>query len=338
MKRKSTTTYCCYCQLKFMIPNKEVKKVLYMGVLKKQRKRHEFMFTLTEDDMSMRYKVQVRCFRLKENASNLILFPDTACVSVNNQRVKEFEPLHKQSCLKFRKDEPFFIDLKHLMPKANKFVLTERLPSKEHREERNDIETHLLGLFLIEERKIEPLFREIVSNGTTSFEESKGILDSAFSLSSGIEGEEVTCEVVKIPLTCTLSTDKIRYPVRGSFCAHFQCFDLHNFIKMISHSNNPRWLCPLCKLPCYKFRIDVVLSAIIRRFDAQGATEVMFFKNGEFSIHANDTVLQDKDTRSIYDLQIEGQGKRAAQQAIEEPQRRKKKASIPQGISVIDLD
>lgn len=38
----------------------------------------------------------------------------------------------------------------------------------------------------------------------TVFEESKKILDSAFIQFSGADG--VSCEVVKIPLTCTLTT------------------------------------------------------------------------------------------------------------------------------------
>ena len=132
-------TYCSYCQLKMMIPNKEVKKVLFIGMLKKNRKRHEFKFVMTEEDLTSRYKVQVRSFRLKEMANHLIQFPDTLSMSVNNQKIKEFEPLHKQSCLKFRKDEPFLIDMKHLSVKGNKAVLTERLPSRDSRDERNEI-------------------------------------------------------------------------------------------------------------------------------------------------------------------------------------------------------
>lgn len=45
-------------------------------------------------------------------------------------------PLHRQSSLKYRKDEPFFAEIKHLIPKDNKLVITERIPAKENREER----------------------------------------------------------------------------------------------------------------------------------------------------------------------------------------------------------
>ena len=78
----------------------------------------------------MRWKLQVRCFRLKEAAKNITLFPDTASLSVNGYSIKDFEPLHKQSCLKFRKDEPIYIESKHIVPKVNKALLLERQPSK----------------------------------------------------------------------------------------------------------------------------------------------------------------------------------------------------------------
>ena len=132
---------------------------------------------------------------------------------------------------------------------------------------------------MVEERKIDPLFKQIMNNCITTFEESKAVLDSAFNLNSG-DGGEVSCEVVKIPMTCTLTTERIKYPVRGSFCTHFQCFDLLNFMRMISSSANPKWSCPLCKMPCFQFRVDALLTALIQEYQKHGATEIMFFKNG----------------------------------------------------------
>lgn len=53
--------------------------------------------------------IEVRSLRIKEyydpNASYITLFPDACTVSVNNRLVKEFVPLHKQSSLKYRRDE-----------------------------------------------------------------------------------------------------------------------------------------------------------------------------------------------------------------------------------------
>jgi hypothetical protein len=45
-------------------------------------------------------------------------------------------------------------ELKHLEPKENKVVIHEKLPSKESKEERIETENHLIGFFMVEERKI----------------------------------------------------------------------------------------------------------------------------------------------------------------------------------------
>ena len=46
-------------------------------------------------------------------------------------------------------DEPFYAEIKHLVPKDNKVVIHERLPSKESKEERLETENHLIGFFMI---------------------------------------------------------------------------------------------------------------------------------------------------------------------------------------------
>jgi hypothetical protein len=78
----------------------------------------------------MKYKLQIRCFRLKEITQYFALFPDYTNIFLNNYSVKEFQPLHRQSSLKYRKDEPFYAEIKHLLPKENKVVIHEKLPTK----------------------------------------------------------------------------------------------------------------------------------------------------------------------------------------------------------------
>jgi len=106
-----------------MIPHREAKKVLFVGLLRKGAKKHEILLNLGEEDMSIQYKIQVRCFRLKEGCQNSILFPDSVNFSLRNIIVKEFVPLHKQSCLKYRKDEPFYIT-QGLHLKENRLIVT----------------------------------------------------------------------------------------------------------------------------------------------------------------------------------------------------------------------
>lgn len=76
----------------------------------------------------------------------------------------------------------------------------------------------------------------------------------------------------------------MQYPARGIFCQHFQCFDLHNFLTMTTHSACPRWLCPLCRLPCYAFQIDSLLAALLQLAHQPHLTEALFSRNGKFSL------------------------------------------------------
>ncbi len=100
-----------------------------------------------------------------------------------------------------------------------------------------------------------------------------------------------------------MTTEILKYPARGLFCTHYQCFDLSYFISFISHTANPKWICPLCKIPCYIFRIDSILLAILEEFSEEKGTEVMFFKSGEFTVHSGDKLVQGKIS-NINDLPI----------------------------------
>lgn len=65
MKKKMSSTHCSFCHLALLVPHKKVKKTLFLGVLKKGVKRHEISFSMGVEDVGLRYRVQVRCFRLK---------------------------------------------------------------------------------------------------------------------------------------------------------------------------------------------------------------------------------------------------------------------------------
>lgn len=47
MKKKPGTQFCSMCHLRLMLPNKEVKKVIFMGLLRKSKKKHEFTIYLS---------------------------------------------------------------------------------------------------------------------------------------------------------------------------------------------------------------------------------------------------------------------------------------------------
>ena len=123
MKRTDKAKHCYNCHLSRLFPTKPVKKTLFIGTLKRGIKRHEITLKVDDEDLLAKKKIQVRCLRVKGEAKNIILFPDSFDISVNGSHIKSLEPLHKQSSLKFRKDDPFNIEFKHLNFKENKIVI-----------------------------------------------------------------------------------------------------------------------------------------------------------------------------------------------------------------------
>lgn len=104
-------------------------------MLNKNIKRHEFVVKMDKLPTSTRQKVQLRCFRLKEATTSFILFPDYVSIELNDNFAKEFIPLHRQSSLKYRKDEPVTIDFKKLT-KEIKVVISEDISKRDCREDR----------------------------------------------------------------------------------------------------------------------------------------------------------------------------------------------------------
>lgn len=166
------------------------------------------------------------------------------------------------------------------------------------------------------------MVREIKSQAVTTFSESKQILDTGLRMDA--LSDDISCELIKIPLTCTLTIEKINTPVRGFFCTHFQCFDLKNFLDLTISSTNPRWLCPICKQPAYEFKIDSILSSILALTKTEPATEVMFLKNGEFKVLSKDVECK-LAIHNIYDLPGEDKFKRSDSVKTVAPDNLKKK-------------
>lgn len=56
---------------------------------------------------------------------------------------------------------------------------------------RYEPENHILGVYIVEDRKLDHLIDEIEREKVSNFNHSKGILDSIFKLESG--DEDITC-------------------------------------------------------------------------------------------------------------------------------------------------
>ena len=63
-----------------------------------------------------------------------------------------------------------FAEIKHIFPKENKITILEEHASKESREFRVEPENHIIGVFMIEDKKIEPLVKEISLSCMTTFD------------------------------------------------------------------------------------------------------------------------------------------------------------------------
>ncbi|KAF3448627.1 hypothetical protein FNV43_RR09340 [Rhamnella rubrinervis] len=68
----------------------------------------------------------------------------------------------------------------------------------------------------------------------------------------------------RISLNCPISYTRIRTPVKGRLCKHFQCFDLSNFLDI--NSRRPSWRCPHCNQSvCYlDIRIDKDMVKVLK--------------------------------------------------------------------------
>jgi hypothetical protein len=97
---------------------------------------------------------------------------------MNGHHVKEFEPINKQSCLKYRKDEPFQLLKGDYYPnQENTLMLNESVLSLKEKEVRYESDNHLFGIFVIEDVKIDTLISEIKKDNVLGFSESVAILN-----------------------------------------------------------------------------------------------------------------------------------------------------------------
>ncbi|TKY70979.1 E3 SUMO-protein ligase pli1 [Spatholobus suberectus] len=85
----------------------------------------------------------------------------------------------------------------------------------------------------------------------------------------------------QISLNCPISFTRIKTPVKGHSCKHFQCFDFDNFINM--NSKRPSWRCPHCnQYVCYAdIRRDRNMVEILKNV-GENITEVIVLGDGSW--------------------------------------------------------
>ncbi|XP_040985801.1 uncharacterized protein LOC121234052 isoform X2 [Juglans microcarpa x Juglans regia] len=93
----------------------------------------------------------------------------------------------------------------------------------------------------------------------------------------------------RISLNCPISHKRIKTPVKGHLCKHYQCFDYENFMEM--NARRPLWCCPYCNQPvCHTdIRIDEDMAKILGETE-ENVVDVMISADGSWM-----AVLQNKD-------------------------------------------
>ncbi|KAK2400670.1 E3 SUMO-protein ligase SIZ1 [Trifolium repens] len=108
-----------------------------------------------------------------------------------------------------------------------------------------------------------------------------------YSDSDIVEGES------RISLNCPISFTRIKTPVKGCSCKHFQCFDFDNFIEI--NCKTPSWRCPHCnQYVCYtEIRLDRNMVEILEKV-GDNIMEVIVHADGSLK----EEVLMENDHKA----------------------------------------
>jgi len=127
----------------------------------------------------------------------------------------------------------------------------------------------------------------------------------------------------RVSLNCPISLKRIKTPIKGRLCKHYQCFDYDNYMEM--NSRKPNWRCPYCNTPSNftDLRIDQKMAKILEE-TGDDVIDVLVFADGSWkaapahdeksdrhrgdAIHqTGDAVETDSSSSDVIDL-INGDG------------------------------
>ncbi|CAL5046190.1 unnamed protein product [Urochloa decumbens] len=92
----------------------------------------------------------------------------------------------------------------------------------------------------------------------------------------------------RVSLNCPISFKRIKTPIKGRLCKHYQCFDYDNYMEM--NSRKPNWRCPYCNTPSNftELRIDQKMAKILEE-TGNDVIDVLVFADGSWkAAPAND--------------------------------------------------
>ncbi|KAM3145580.1 hypothetical protein pb186bvf_002354 [Paramecium bursaria] len=241
--------------------------VLEYKVEERQTKKQKINFTvdvlqiLSQPSNFMRgMKVEIRCVQLQPpKGLSEITFPQNCKLYLNDQLLKQFDPLQEKSCLKKRKDKPIFLSLADLGKFVNNlnglcFSVDETfiMDSKYRKDQKG--QCYYFGLYISEPHRPEQLIEDLLRKKTPT-----QIIKQKFDPDLAIMRTNVT-------LTCIYDLKLIHIPARGAYCEHQQCFSITNFLEMqMIAQDGQKWYCPICKMSCFHLVIDKYQLKLLER-------------------------------------------------------------------------
>ncbi|XP_006655822.1 E4 SUMO-protein ligase PIAL2-like [Oryza brachyantha] len=109
----------------------------------------------------------------------------------------------------------------------------------------------------------------------------------------------------RVSLKCPISFRRIKTPIKGCLCKHYQCFDYDNYMEM--NLRKPTWRCPCCNTPSNftDLRIDQKMAKILQE-TGEDTIDVLVFADGSWKAvsthdersdkHSSDVIQQSGDT------------------------------------------
>ncbi|CAN6202415.1 unnamed protein product [Urochloa humidicola] len=108
----------------------------------------------------------------------------------------------------------------------------------------------------------------------------------------------------RVSLNCPISLKRIKTPIKGRLCKHYQCFDYDNYMEM--NSRKPSWRCPYCNTPSNftELHIDQKMAKILEE-TRNDVIDVILFADGSWKAalthdensdrHGGDAIQQSGD-------------------------------------------
>ena len=140
--------------------------------------------------------------------------------------------------------------------------------------------------------------------GSFAREETISLVKKSFESS-----EDIETVVGAVPITCPLSTELPKLPVRGENCDHFHCFDAQYFLSYSLKTG--KLSCPISackkKISPDKLKVDLYMREIIQECKSAGV--VVFKKDGSWENKSERDLRVDSDfgenkKRDLIDLAL----------------------------------